>query len=957
MLGLNETEERVRAMLETGNDQAAALLQLVRELTVELHPGQAIAERATLDSALEKDLGIDSLARVELLTRVERAFGVTVPEQRFANAETPRDLVVALRQARAGPSPSREALLLAAGSEQTAEVPHQAQTLVDVLDWHVRAHPDRPHIRIYEDEGNGQTLSYGQLREQAGSVAAGLQARGLLPGEAVAIMLPTGADYFRSFYGILLGGGIPVPIYPPARPAQLEEHLRRERGVLANCLAAMLITVPEAKPVAHLLRSQVESLRHIVTVEDLMSSGGAFQAAVLRAEDIAFLQYTSGSTGNPKGVVLTHANLLANIRADGQAIRAAARDVFVSWLPLYHDMGLIGAWLGSLYHAVLLVVMSPLAFLARPRRWFWAIHQHRGTLSAAPNFAYELCLSRIADDELEGLDLSSWRIAFNGAEAVSPDTVTRFGERFARWGFDPSHMYPVYGLAECSVGLAFPPLGRGPLVDTIAREPFTRAGQARPARAGSSGVLRFVASGRPLPGHEIRIVDAAGAELPERQEGRLQFKGPSATSGYYRNPEATRRLFQGDWLESGDRAYMADGDVYITGRDKDVIIRAGRNVYPQELEEAVGELVGIRRGRVVAFGSSEAASGTERLVVMAETREKDTEQRDGLRSAVMRLTSDLIGMPPDEVVLAPPGTVLKTSSGKLRRAASRELYEQGRVGRGGRAVWWQVARLLAGSLGPALRRGLRAAAGAGYAGYAWVVFGMLSLISAVALLVVPRAPWRWAALRTGARLLVRATATRTVVSGLEHLPRDGSCVLVANHASYLDGYVLVAALPLRFRFVAKRELARQPLVGLALRRMGTEFVDRLDKQQSVADADRIAMAARAGSSLLFFPEGTFSRMPGLLPFRMGAFLTAVQANLAVLPVAVTGTRSILRAGSWWPRRGSVRVTVGKPVLAEAGSEAWPAAVQLRNAAREHIQRHCGEPDLATEDRPSLATDN
>lgn len=935
-------------MRKSGDDQAAGLLQLVRELAAELHPRQAVGGPVTLDSALERDLGIDSLARVELLVRVERTFDVTVHEQSFVNAETLRDVLMALRQATAGSSVSRGTLSAPAGLEGTPDLPHGAQTLTEVLDWHVRAHPDWPHIRLYEDEGEGQVLSYRQLRDQAESLAAGLQERGLLPGQSVAIMLPTGSDYFRSFFGILLAGGIPVPIYPPARLSQLEEHLRRERGVLDNCLAAMLITVPEAKPVAQLLHTQVQSLHQVVTAADLMDSGGARQALLLRPEDIAFLQYTSGSTGNPKGVVLTHANLLANIRADGQAIRAGARDVFVSWLPLYHDMGLIGAWLGSLYFAVQLVVMSPLAFLARPRRWLWAIHRHRGSLSAAPNFAYELCLSRIEESELEGLDLSSWRIAFNGAEAVSPDTVQRFGERFSRWGFNPDHMYPVYGLAECSVGLAFPPLGRGPVVDTIEREPFTRAGQAMPVGSEAAGGLRFVASGRPLPGHHIRIVDAAGAELPERREGRLQFQGPSATSGYYRNPEATRKLFQGEWLESGDLAYMAGGDVYITGRIKDVIIRAGRNVYPQEVEEAVGELAGIRKGRVVAFGTSEQGKGTERLVVLAETRAQDAGEREILRTEVTRLTSDLIGTPPDEVVLAPPGTVLKTSSGKLRRAASRELYEQGRIGRGGRAIWWQVVRLVAASVGPALRRGVRVAAGAAYAGYAWFVFGVLSLATALSLLVLPRASWRWVALRAAARLLVYSTGTPLVVSGREHLSRERTCVLVANHASYLDGYVLVAALPLSFSFVAKSELAGQPLVGFSLRRMGAEFVDRLDKQQSVADAGRIAGRARAGQSLLFFPEGTFTRMPGLLPFRMGAFLTAVEAGVPVVPVAIRGSRSILRAGSWWPRRGTLLVTVGEPVYPESAIDPWPAAVQLRQAAREHIHKHCGEPDLAGE---------
>ena len=273
----------------------------------------------------------------------------------------------------------------------------------------------------------------------------------------------------------------------------------------------------------------------------------------------------------------------------GKAVQVTSTDVFVSWLPLYHDMGLIGAWLGSLYHAFPLVVMSPLTFLARPERWLWAIHKHRGTLSASPNFGYELCLRKIPDTALAGLDLSSWRMAFNGAEPVSPETIARFAQRFGQYGLRPQAMAPVYGLAECSVGLAFPPPGRGPLIDCIRRDSFMRTGHAEPAGSDEADVLRVtrMRAGR-FSGHEIRIVDATGRELGERVEGHLEFKGPSATSGYFRNPEQTRLLFHGEWLDSGDFAYMAEGDVYLTGRSKDIIIRAGRNIYPYELEECRG---------------------------------------------------------------------------------------------------------------------------------------------------------------------------------------------------------------------------------------------------------------------------------------------------------------------------------------------------------------------------------
>lgn len=940
------------------DDLANRLLQAVEELAAELHPRQKGTRPVSLDSRLDRDLGLDSLGRVELLARIERLFGVALPEAIFASAETPRDLLRAVQAGVPRSVSARPATVTEVTTAGPVAAPHGAETLIEACDWHVSRHPERLHIRFYNDENEGDGMTYGALFTGAKAVAAGLERAGLEPHQAVAIMLPTGREYFLSFFGALLVGAVPVPLYPPVRPAQLEEHLRRQVAILRNCRATLLITVPQAKAVARLLRAQVETLREVVTGEELLgASGERATAPPPGANDMALLQYTSGSTGTPKGVVLTHANLLANIRADGEAIAASAHDVFVSWLPLYHDMGLIGAWLGSLYYGIPLVIMSPLAFLSRPQRWLWALHRYRGTLSAAPNFAYELCVQRISDDDLKGLELSSWRLAFNGAEAVSPDTVERFAERFQSYGFRPESMYPVYGLAECAVGLSFPPLGRRPLVDRVRREPLMRAGQAIPAASSENNVLRFVACGRPLPRHEIRIVDPTGRELPERCEGRLQFRGPSATGGYYQNPEETRRLFDGDWLESGDRAYFADGDLYITGRSKDIIIRGGRNIYPHEMEERIGDIPGIRKGCVAAFGSVDQQSGTERLVILAETRQADPQRRDALRAEINAVVTDLIGMPADEVILASPHAVLKTSSGKIRRLASRELYERGEIGRRPKAAWWQVTRLALATLVPQLRHARHVLTAQLYSGYAWTVLVLLAIPVWFIVPVLPRVSWRFAVLRRASALLVGALGLSRLLRGLEHLPPpEQPCVLVANHASYLDGAILVGALPRALSFVAKAELAGQFVAGTLLRRMGTEFVERFDRQRGRADAERIARAARAGRTLLFFPEGRLTRIPGLLPFHMGAFLAAAEARLPVIPIAIRGTRSILRPGAWFFRRGKIWITIGERIepndqTLQGAEDPWGVALRLRDRAREHILRHCGEPDLSHENPP------
>jgi 1-acyl-sn-glycerol-3-phosphate acyltransferase len=629
----------------------------------------------------------------------------------------------------------------------------------------------------------------------------------------------------------------------------------------------------------------------------------------------------------------------------GEWVGAGPDDVFVSWLPLYHDMGLIGAWLGGLYYAMLSVLMPPAAFMTRPGRWLRTIHRHRGTISAAPNFAYELCASKVPDAELEGLDLSAWRLAFNGAEPVSPHTIRRFGERFAAHGFDRAAITPVYGLAESAVGLAFPPLHRGPLIDRVDRDTFERTGRVVPAAPEDNRALEFVACGQPLPGYEIRVLDGAGRELPEGREGRLEFRGPSATSGYVANPEATSRLFDGDWLDSGDLAYIRAGEVYPTSRIKDVIIRAGRNIYPYELEEAVGDLADVRKGCVAVFGSSDPDTGIERLVVVAETRQTDPGVLNALRQDIGALASDLLGVAPDDVRLVPPRTVLKTSSGKIRRAACRELYDQGRIGKRPGAAWWQVVRLWLTAVLPRWHRRLQALGELGYAAYAYVMFGLVSAVELTALAVLPGQGARWTVLSHGARWLLRAVRIPLLVQGQRNLRPDRACILVANHSSYLDGLVLLSVLRFPVSFVAKAELEGKALPRWFLRRIRARFVERFEVKASVADARRLALGAGGSTPLLYFPEGTFTRSPGLLPFHMGAFVTAAENGLPVVPITIRGSRSVLRSDGWFPRRGTIAVIIGEPI--EPGGRDWRAALALRDGTRQQILQHLGEPDRSS----------
>ncbi|MGH6804467.1 MAG: AMP-binding protein [Methyloceanibacter sp.] len=902
----------------------------------------------TLDSDLDRDLGLDSLGRAELVLRIDRAFKVHLPDQLLTDASTPRDLLQALLAA----APDRAAAMEAPPSEfmELPEVvaPFSAATLIGVLAHHVSSHGDRPHVLLWRSEDDEQTLSYAELDRESCTVAAGLIERGLAPGDRVAIMLPTEAAFFEAFFGVLYAGGVPVPVYPPFRRAQVEDHLRRQAGILRNAGASLLIIGSEIRSVGQLMLGLAEDLRHVETVEALSRAGAIEQPLPAGPDTIALIQYTSGSTGDPNGVALTHANLLANIRAMGEALDASSSDVFVSWLPLYHDMGLIGASLGTLHYGVPTVIMPPLAFLADPGRWLRAMGRHRATLSAAPNFAFELCCKNVRDEDIAGLDLSSLRMLMNGAEPVSPATIARFTTRFAKYGFPPKAMAPVYGLAESSVGLTFPPVGRGPIVDRVQRSALSRDGQARTAQPGDATALEFVACGRPIAGHEVRIVDEAGVELPERTEGRLQFKGPSATRGYFRNEEKTKALFDGEWLESGDRAYIASGDVFITGRIKDMIIKAGRNIYPHELEELVGGLEGVRKGCVAAFPSTFGGASTERLVLLVETRLTDPSKIEALRNRIIEVTKTQLDIAPDEVVVAPPRTVPKTSSGKLRRSAARTLYESGSLAKKGYALWWQLARLSLSGFGHRARRLRLRIFDLVYAGYWWALLVAGASIVWSAVLLLPSRAWRHQAIHYVARTFLWLTGLSPKVDAEEPIPAR-SVLLAVNHSSYLDSIVLSAVIPGPLSFVAKEELAGQRIAGPFLRRIGTLFVRRTDVKGGIEDTRNVIEASLSGERIVSFPEGTLTRMPGLIGFHLGSFLVAMEAGIPVVPIVISGTRSALRGGQWFPRPSNLNVHIAKAM--RAGGSDFSAAVRLRDAVRARMLALCGEPDLALEKAP------
>jgi 1-acyl-sn-glycerol-3-phosphate acyltransferase len=824
--------------------------------------------------------------------------------------------------------------------------PTSAATLVEVISARADSVPERPHIFLREEGGEERTIRYGELYRDALTLAGGLAVEGIGPGDTVALMMPTGRDFFVAFSGVLLAGGVPVPLYPPFRLDRLEEYAARQTGILDNAGARLFITVARGRSVGQLLRSRVSELRRVTTVEDLMAGAHPAPDVALDSESPALIQYTSGSTGNPKGVLLTHGNLLSNIRAIGRALNVRGTDVGVSWLPLYHDMGLIGCWLAPLYFGVPMAIMSPLAFLSRPERWLWTIHAHRATISVSPNFGYELCVRKIRPESLEGLDLSCWRAALNGAEPVSPETLERFTRRFVPHGFLPETMVPVYGLAESSVALTVSALESEPRIEKVDRELFEKEGRAQSSKDEDTAPLKFVSVGRPLEGHEVRIVDGEGKDLPDKVEGVLEFRGPSTMKEYFRRSKETREISRpGGWVSSGDRGFLAEGEVFITGRAKDIIIRAGRNIYPQEVEAIVAEVDGVRRGCVAAFGIVDEEQGTEKMVVVVETRAEDEREKARIEGDIQERLGEFFGSPADDVVVSRPGTIPKTSSGKLRRSACRDRFLEGDFLRAQSTSRSLLLQIGFHEVAHRLRHLLTRLGRIVYASYI-VTLSVLTVVPIWLLaLAVPSRRLVNRLVCCGSRLYIFLSGCRLRVNGLEHLDvlSGAPAVLVSNHASYLDTLPLMASLPLDYAFVVKREASSWPVIGTFIRRLRHLSVERVDRLGSVASTEQVRDVLQKGRSVIFFPEGTFTHVTGLRPFKLGAFKVSVESGRPVVPLSLIGTRRWLRDRTWFPRRSDLEIVVGKPLYPE--KETLSEAVRLRDDARDEIARHVGEPRL------------
>ncbi|NOK19254.1 fatty acyl-AMP ligase [Corallococcus carmarthensis] len=528
---------------------------------------------------------------------------------------------------------------------------------------------------VFVDAAEHETsLPWAQVYRRAKRAAGGLARLGVRPGDRVALLLPTSPAFMDAYFGALLAGAVPVPLYPPVRLGRLDEYHRSTARMLQLTGAVVVLTDMRVRLLLGPSMAQARPRLGCHTVDAVMHGDEDLEVEV-SPDALGLIQFSSGSTVEPKPVALTHGALLAQVAAleATMPVAAGVTPVGVSWLPLYHDMGLIGCVLAALYYPGSLVLIPPETFLVKPALWLRALSRHRGFVSPAPNFAYGLCLKRVKDADLQGVDLSGWQHALNGAEPVSADTLRRFAERFEKWGFSARALRPVYGLSEASLAVTFPPAGRGPRELGVDPDVLAREGQAR------DGARTLVSVGAPVAGFEVQVRGEDGAVLPERRVGHVFAKGPSVMRGYFEDAEATARALVGEgWLDTGDLGFSADGELYLTGRAKDLVIIRGANHAPQAFEDPLLEVDGVRTGCAVALGFTPEGSEDEALLILAERAERGADVASveaDIRAAVVEAT----GVQPHTVRLLEPGTLPRTSSGKLRRSEALRRYLAGEL--------------------------------------------------------------------------------------------------------------------------------------------------------------------------------------------------------------------------------------------------------------------------------------
>jgi fatty-acyl-CoA synthase len=524
---------------------------------------------------------------------------------------------------------------------------------------------------------NTRTITYREFFDQAARYARALEKVGVQPHDLVVLVLQHGEDVLFGFWGAMLLGAIPS-IMPFLTPKLDPDHYYDSiRKLVELSEAKAIITYPEMQPSLEHHLDGIPTLAAIINVNDLEPEGELadyLDRAPSRPEDTAFLQHSSGSTGLQKGVMLSHGAVLNQVAAYSESIKLTPDDVIVSWLPLYHDMGLIAGFIMPVVQGVHLVLMSPFHWVRDPFVLLQAIQQHRATLCWLPNFAYNFLATRVRPSVLGGLDLSSLRAAINCSEPVRHDSHLTFADKYVPYGLNRNALQTCYAMAENTFAVTQSHIGQPPTVDVIDRSTIMEKRIAQPSDGSNGPTISMVSCGRAIPGTEIRVVDAERRDLPERHVGEIALRSNCMLTGYYRRPEETGKAMDQGWYYTGDLGYIADGELYITGRQKDLIIVGGKNIYPQDIENILNDISGVHPGRTVAFGVLNESLGTEDIAAICEVETEDPNEQANITREIRTRIAQTTDVMAHYVHLVGPMWLLKTSSGKIARAANREKF-------------------------------------------------------------------------------------------------------------------------------------------------------------------------------------------------------------------------------------------------------------------------------------------
>ncbi len=545
----------------------------------------------------------------------------------------------------------------------------EAATLVEKLER--ASESSETGLRLLDRHEDAEFYPYPEIWRRALEVCGGLQELGVEPHDRVALVYPTSIEFIDAFFGTILAGAVPVPLYPPVRLHRLGEYETRTARMLGAVSARLVLADSRVRRILGPAVAAAEPPLGCRILGDLSGTRGA--PARRRADELAMVQFSSGTTVDPKPVALSHRAVVAQAAAlNGHwPINKGIDHSGVSWLPLYHDMGLIGCVIAAVAVPGTMTLIPPELFLARPAVWLRTLSATGATISVAPNFGYSLCVDKIKDEQIEGIDLSAWQVALCGAEPVVPRVMRRFIERFGRFGLRPEALTPVYGMSEATLAVTFSDLRSRFVSRCFDRETLSRDGRAVEAADG----LELVSVGRPIAGTEIRVVDDDGVELPEGSVGDVFARGPSIMDGYFDRPEATRDAIKDGWLDTGDRGFINQGDLFLTGRKKDVLILRGRCHCPTEVEAAVDEIEGVRTGCSVAVSWLPDGEDGEVLLLLVEAgRGVKVDDYSFVAEACRKAVRSATGLEVDGVEVLEPGTLPRTSSGKLRRQESLRLY-------------------------------------------------------------------------------------------------------------------------------------------------------------------------------------------------------------------------------------------------------------------------------------------